>query len=55
MEISLYDTCIQKDYQEVLSGSEKFIDLVDKLDGMKTLEEDMYYPLFEIECIKNIP
>ena len=25
--------------------------LVDRLDGMKTLEEDKYDPLFEIECI----
>ena len=55
MEIPLYDTCSQEDYQEVLSGSEKFRDLVDKLDGMKTLEEDTYDPLFEIKCIKNIP
>ena len=50
-EIPLTDTCTQKDYQEVLSRSEKIIDLVDKLDGMKKIKEEEYDPLFEIECI----
>ena len=47
-EIPLDNTCSQEEYHEVLSGSEKFRDLVDILDGMKTLKEEEYDPLFEI-------
>lgn len=50
-EIPLSDTCSKSDYQEVIYGSEKFRDLVDKLDDMETLEEKEYDTLFEIECI----
>ena len=44
--VPLTDTCSQREYHEVLHGSEKFKDLVDKLDGMRTLEEEEYDPLF---------